>query len=47
MVTAEAAVTIPALVLVLAPGLGAVQSAVDRVRCVDWGSGRGSGGGAR
>ena len=35
MVTAEAAVTIPALVLVLALCLGAVQSAVDRVRCVD------------
>jgi hypothetical protein len=35
MVTAELAVAIPSVVLVLALGLGAVHAAVDQIRCVD------------
>ncbi len=35
MVTAELAVAVPALLLVLAVALSAVQLGIDRVRCVD------------
>jgi hypothetical protein len=35
MVTAELAVALPALVLLLGFGLGAVDAAVDKARCVD------------
>ena len=35
MVTAELALTVPVVVLVLALGLGAIRVGIDHVRCVD------------